>query len=63
VVAVDAGPMQIQLGEGNLRFAKAVLEAQGIMGRALEIGYGDADDIGHLQRRPAHLLLVWGLVV
>jgi len=22
-----------------------------------------ADDIGHLQRRPAHLLLVWGLVV
>ena len=54
--------MQIQLGEGILRFAKAVLEAQGIMGRALEIGYGDADDIGHLQRRPAHLLLVWWLV-
>jgi hypothetical protein len=24
---------------------------------------GGADDIGHLQRRPAHLFLVWWLVV
>ena len=37
MVAVDAGPMQIQLGEGNLRFAEAVLEAQGIMGRAWKL--------------------------
>jgi hypothetical protein len=38
VVAVDAGAMQIQLGEGtNLRFAEAVLQAQRTMGRAWKL--------------------------
>ena len=38
MVAVDAGAMQIQLGEGtNLRFAEAVLRAQRTMGRAWKL--------------------------
>jgi len=42
VVAVDAGPMQIQLGEGtNLRFVEAVLQGTTHHGARLEIGYGE----------------------
>ena len=42
MVAVDAGPMQIQLGEGtNLRFVEAVLQGTTHHGARLEIGYGE----------------------
>ena len=42
VVAVDAGAMQIQLGEGRvLRCAEAVLEGTSRDSWRLEIGYGE----------------------
>ena len=42
VIAVDAGPMQIQLGEGRVwRCAETVLQGTTQHGASLEIGYGE----------------------